>query len=79
MYRTLVAVATCVSVLTPVVANAEVLTTKIGDQTVAYVVTGPHRGVRLTRENILDMVSKSEPYRPVVSPPAGGPDTPVKR
>jgi hypothetical protein len=79
MYRTLIAFATCVPVLTPVFAHAEVLTTEIDGQTVTYNLTEPQRGAGLTREEILGRVSKSEPYKPVVSLPVGGSDTPVKR
>jgi hypothetical protein len=80
MQKTLAVLATCVLVLTPICAKAEMRTIKIDGETVSYVVTEPQRGAGPTREEILDMVQKSEPVRPVMAlPPSGGSDKPVKR
>ena len=61
MYKAFIGASIFVAGMAPVLASAEVLTTKIGDQTVAYVVTPPQRGAALSKEEILDRVNKSRP------------------
>jgi hypothetical protein len=61
MYRTFVGVSLLAGALMPAMAMAEMQTTKIGDQTVAFVVTPPQRGAALTKEELLERFAKAKP------------------
>lgn len=65
-YRIIAAVAIGIIALAPIRASAEVLTTKIGDRTLTYVVTAGQKGPGKSREEILNLLSTAKPSAPVL-------------
>ncbi len=51
--------------LAPLRANADVLTTKIGDREVTYIVTAAPRGIGPSKQEILEQLDKYGPVMPM--------------
>jgi|SwirhisoilCB1_FD_contig_31_8120339_length_335_multi_1_in_0_out_0_2 hypothetical protein len=65
MYRAFLGIVMAAGALAPLRAEADVVTTNIGGRDVTYVVTAAPRGIGLSKKEIIDQISRSEPVAPI--------------